>query len=58
MKPSQPRALCVSILLLLLPIAVLAYPAPPPDPSLPQSEVPPAVQQLRRVMLDRARIMR
>jgi CubicO group peptidase (beta-lactamase class C family) len=43
---------CATILLLLLPIAVLAYPAPPPDPSLPQSGVPPAVQQLRRAMLD------
>ena len=29
-----------------------AYPAPAPDPSLPASEVPPAIQQLRRDMLD------
>jgi CubicO group peptidase (beta-lactamase class C family) len=29
-----------------------AYPAPAPDPSLPASDVPPAVQQLRRAMLD------
>jgi CubicO group peptidase (beta-lactamase class C family) len=29
-----------------------AYPPPPPDPSVPASDVPPAVQQLRRAMLD------
>ncbi|MBB6254921.1 serine hydrolase domain-containing protein [Nitrospirillum iridis] len=29
-----------------------AYPAPPPDPSLPMSTVPPAVQDLRRKMND------
>jgi CubicO group peptidase (beta-lactamase class C family) len=29
-----------------------AYPPPPPDPSVPPSDVPPAVQQLRRAMLD------
>jgi CubicO group peptidase (beta-lactamase class C family) len=53
MKTPNPLCtLCASILVLLLPIAALAYPAPPPDPSLPQSEVPPAVQQLRRAMLD------
>jgi CubicO group peptidase (beta-lactamase class C family) len=49
---SLSRTLCASILVLLLPIAVRAYPAPPPDPALPLSEVPPAVQQLRRAMLD------
>src|SRR5689334_8470672 len=32
--------------------AVWAYPAPPPDPSVPPSDVPPAIQQLRRAMLD------
>jgi CubicO group peptidase (beta-lactamase class C family) len=37
---------------LLAPPWVQAYPAPPPDPSLPKSEVPVAVQQLRRAMLD------
>jgi len=36
----------------LLPSAVLAYPARPPDPSLPRSTVPPAVQDLRRKMND------
>jgi CubicO group peptidase (beta-lactamase class C family) len=49
--PNLLRTLCASVLL-LLPIAALGYPAPPPDPSLPPSEVPPAVQQLRRAMLD------
>lgn len=38
--------------LLLVPAGILAYPAPAPDPSLPKSEVPPAVQQMRRSMLD------
>ena len=36
----------------LLPISVLAYSAPPPDPSLPRSTVPVAVQDLRRKMND------
>src|SRR5690348_4642044 len=36
----------------LLPLAAIPYPAPPPDPSVPASDVPPAVQQLRRAMLD------
>ena len=31
----------------------VAYPAPPADPSLPVSEVPVAIQQARRAMLDR-----
>src|SRR5690242_8180055 len=31
---------------------VWAYPPPPPDPSVPASDVAPAVQQLRRAMLD------
>src|SRR5690349_17371076 len=36
----------------LAPLAAIAYPAPAPDPTLPASDVPPAVQQLRRAMLD------
>jgi CubicO group peptidase (beta-lactamase class C family) len=40
------------ILWLTLPLAASAYPAPPPDPTLPKSDVPVAVQQLRRDMLD------
>jgi len=36
----------------LAPAAAIAYPAPPPDPTVPASEVPAAVQQLRRAMLD------
>ena len=39
-------------LVLLAPLAAQAYPAPAPDPSMPKSEVPVAVQQLRRAMLD------
>jgi hypothetical protein len=31
---------------------VLAYPAPPPDPSEPKSDVPEHVQSLRRAMMD------
>jgi CubicO group peptidase (beta-lactamase class C family) len=38
--------------LLFLPAALLAYPAPSPDPNLPASQVPVAVQQIRRSMLD------
>lgn len=34
------------------PAALLAYPAPAPDPNLPASKVPVAVQQIRRSMLD------
>jgi CubicO group peptidase (beta-lactamase class C family) len=36
----------------VLPWAALAYPAPAPDPNLPRSTVPPAVQDLRRKMND------
>lgn len=39
-------------LALLLSSPIRAYPPPPPDPSLPPSQVEPAVQQLRRSMLD------
>lgn len=39
-------------LLLLVPIGASSYPAPPPDPTLPKSEVPVAVQQVRRAMMD------
>jgi hypothetical protein len=38
--------------LLLAVHAAGAYPPPPHDPSVPASDVPPAVQQLRRDMLD------
>jgi CubicO group peptidase (beta-lactamase class C family) len=38
--------------LCLLPSALLAYPAPAPDPNLPASNVPVAIQQIRRSMLD------
>lgn len=38
--------------LLLLPAVLLAYPAPAPNPNLPASKVPVAVQQVRRTMLD------
>jgi len=38
---------------LFFPGLAVAYPAPPADPSLPVSEVPFAIQQARRAMLDR-----
>jgi len=41
-----------AVLWLILPLVARAYPAPRPDPTLPKSDVPPAVQQLRRAMLD------
>ncbi len=50
--PIEVRRAAALILLLLAPLAAQAYPAPAPDPSLPKSEVPVAVQQLRRAMLD------
>src|SRR5690242_6293359 len=40
------------VLCSVVPMLVCAYPAPPPDPSLPKSDVPAAIQQLRRAMLD------
>jgi CubicO group peptidase (beta-lactamase class C family) len=44
------RALCITWL--AFGSAARAYPPPPPDPALPKSSVEPAVQQLRRAMLD------
>jgi CubicO group peptidase (beta-lactamase class C family) len=41
-----------AILFVLASSGVEAYPRPPEDPSLPESDVPMAVQQLRRDMLD------
>lgn len=38
--------------LFLLPSGLVAYPAPPADPNLPASQVPVAIQQIRRNMLD------
>ena len=51
-KMIQHRARGVLALALLLSSPIQAYPPPPPDPSLPVSSVEPAVQQLRRSMLD------
>src|SRR5512135_2215484 len=48
----QHQARHVLSLVLLLSSPAWAYPPPPPDPSLPASQVEPAVQQLRRSMLD------
>jgi CubicO group peptidase (beta-lactamase class C family) len=42
----------IAIMCVLVSTNALAYPAPPPDPSAPQSTVSPTVQQLRRAMLD------
>jgi CubicO group peptidase (beta-lactamase class C family) len=40
------------ILVCALPAVLWSYPAPAPESGQPSSEVPPAVQQLRRAMLD------
>ena len=51
MNTTRPQVLACA-LLLLTSQGVGAYPPPPPDPSVPASDVPPAVQQLRRAMMD------
>lgn len=48
----QSRWMPASVLAWLFPLVAWAYPPPPPEPGMPPSDVPPAVQQLRRVMLD------
>ena len=45
------RRICLAGL--VVPALAAAYPAPPADPSLPPSDVPVAIQQARRAMLDR-----
>jgi hypothetical protein len=52
MNRASLRSALVAILLAASSAGALAYPAPAPDPSLPKSDVPVAVQQLRRSMLD------
>lgn len=52
MRSSSARDTFLASLLLLAPAGILAYPAPAPDPSLPKSEVPATVQQMRRAVLD------
>ena len=42
----------IATLCLLVSAEALAYPAPPPDPTVPESTVSPTVQQLRRAMND------
>src|SRR5262249_51468412 len=63
-EPALPRAqlppmkstflprLRVGLLVLLAPLTAWGYPPPPPTQGEPPSTVPPAVQQLRRAMLD------
>jgi CubicO group peptidase (beta-lactamase class C family) len=46
------RSLLKGSALLLISSVAFTYPAPPPDPSLPKSDVPVAIQQLRRAMMD------
>jgi CubicO group peptidase (beta-lactamase class C family) len=48
----QYRSIAVAGFACLVTAIAWGYPPPPPDPSLPASDVPPAVQQLRRAMLD------
>ncbi len=48
--PGLRSALCA--VAALAPLCAYAYPAPPPDPSLPRSTVPVAIQDLRRKMND------
>lgn len=52
MRLRRSLAAASAALATLAPCAAFAYPAPPPDPSLPRSTVPPAVQDLRRKMND------
>src|SRR5688572_27680161 len=52
MKKTLFSACRVCLLSFLAPFAAWAYPPPPPAPSEPASQVSPAVQQLRRAMLD------
>jgi CubicO group peptidase (beta-lactamase class C family) len=52
MNISACRAWLIAAAIALGPAAASAYPAPPPDPSLPRSTVPAAVQDLRRKMND------
>ncbi|WP_211098807.1 serine hydrolase domain-containing protein [Nitrospirillum viridazoti] len=52
MKVDKVRGRVLALMVLLAPCGVLAYPAPVPDPSLPASTVPPAIQDLRRKMND------
>ncbi len=49
-RSPPPRRL--ASLLFFLPAMLFAYPAPAPDPNLPASKVPVAIQQLRRTMLE------
>lgn len=48
----QPSGVLYLVLLLATAGSAFAYPPPPPDPADPPSSVPPAIQQLRREMLD------
>lgn len=52
MKRSLPPRLIGAAFLLWCPLALWAYPAPPPDPSMPKATVPQSVQSLRRAMMD------
>ena len=51
-RMSTNSAPCIAGLTALIFSTAWAYPPPPPDPTLPASPVEPAVQQLRREMLD------
>ncbi len=46
------RTALIGALAGLVPVTSFAYPAPPPDPTMPRSAVPVAVQDLRRKMND------
>jgi CubicO group peptidase (beta-lactamase class C family) len=52
MKTTFCRRLRAGLLVLLFPLTTWAYPPPPLTPGEPASAVPPAVQQVRRDMLD------